>query len=390
MMPGQETIIAAPKLLHDGRLAGPGAVAIADGRIVRVTAAAPPEADAVLQDGVLTPGLIDLHNNGAFGVDFAEAREQDWPVVLAGLAGRGVTAVQPTIVTAPLDAIRDAMARIDDAATAAAGRDAAEARIVGVHLEGPFITEARKGAHRAEWMRDPDPPTIDGLLTHEPTRRMLRTITLAPERAHALAAIERLAAAGVVVSVGHSDASAAQVIAAADAGATMVTHLFNAMRPFAHRDPGVPGAALTDPRFFVGLIVDGHHVDPIGCRLAFQAAGARIVAVTDSVLIAGLPSGAERRFGGAQVTMGADGVGRRPDGTISGAGIVLDEGVRRMIGAGIDPAQVLIAATETAARAIRRPDLGRLTAGAHADLVWWDTEWHPRRVWIGGREVMHG
>ncbi len=386
-MSEREVTIAAPRLLRDGRLTGPGAVAIADGRIARLLAKAPSSPDVLLPGGVLTPGLIDTQNNGAFGVDFAEARGPDWPTVLGSLARHGVTAVLPTVITAPMPSIFASMARIESAATEAGHRCAGAARILGVHLEGPFIAEARKGAHRAEWMQDPDPNAIDALLMHAPTRRMLRIVTIAPERAHALAAIARLAEAGVTVSIGHSNATAAEMLAAADAGATMVTHLFNAMRPFGHRDPAVPGVALTDSRLFVGLIVDGHHVDPIGCRLAFQAAGPRIVVVSDSILIAGLPAGAERRFGGGAVTIGSDGVGRRPDGTIAGAGIVLDEGVRRMIAAGIDPAQVLTAATETPARAIRSTDLGRLSPGAHADLVWWDEAWQPRRIWVSGKEV---
>ena len=390
-MAGREFTIAAPRLLLDGRLVGPGAVAIEGGRIRRVLANAPARPDILmpdilLQGGVLTPGLIDTQNNGAFGVDFAAAEGPDWPMVLRGLARRGVTAVLPTIITAPLPAILEAMARIESAVSEAGARRSPEARILGVHLEGPFIAEARKGAHRAEWMRDPNPQAIDALLTDAPTRRMLRMITLAPERAHAPAAIARLAGAGVVVSIGHSDATATDALRAADAGASMVTHLFNAMRPFGHRDPALPGVALTDSRLFVGLIVDGHHVDPIGCRLAFQAAGARIVAVSDSILVAGLEAGCVRQFGGAPVRMDPDGVGRRPDGTIAGAGIVLDEGIRRMIAAGIDPALVLTAATETPARAIRSADRGRLSAGAHADLVWWDEGWRPRRIWIGGQE----
>ncbi|MGH7066880.1 MAG: N-acetylglucosamine-6-phosphate deacetylase [Acetobacteraceae bacterium] len=382
-----ETIIAAPALLRDGRIGGPGALAVARGRIRRVLDEVPKDADVVLPCGVVTPGLIDLHNNGAFGVDFAVARGSDWRRVLAGLAARGVTAVQPTIITAPLAAIRDAMERVALAATAATSRAMPEARILGVHLEGPFIAEARRGAHRAEWVRTPDPEAIDLLLGHLPSRQMLRTMTLAPELAHALGATARLAAAGVVVSIGHSDATAEQAAAAIEAGARMVTHLFNAMRPFAHRDPGLSGAALTDSRLFLGLIVDGHHVHPIGCRLAFQAAASRIVAVTDSILIAGMPPGTEMEFGGAKVVVDDDGVGRRPDGTLAGAGIILDEGVRRMIATGLDPAMVLTSATTTAARAIQRQDLGRLAVGARADLVWWDEEWQVLRVWIGGREV---
>jgi N-acetylglucosamine-6-phosphate deacetylase len=167
----------------------------------------------------------------------------------------------------------------------------------------------------------------------------------------------------------------------------MVTHLFNAQRPFRHRDPGVPGAALTDPRLYVGLIVDGVHVHELAYRLAYQAAPGRIVAVSDSILIASMPPGTEREFGAAAVVVDESGAGRRPDGTLAGSGIVLDDGVRRMIRAGIDPALVLASATETAARALRRDDVGRLAPGAVADLVWWDEAFCPRRVWLGGREI---
>lgn len=148
-----ETIIAAPALLRDGRIGGPGALVVARGRIRRVLDEVPKDADVVLPCGVVTPGLIDLHNNGAFGVDFATARESEWPRVLRSLAARGVTAVQPTIITAPLEAIRDAMEQAAQAAAAAAARAMPEARILGVHLEGPFIAEVRRGAHRAEWVR---------------------------------------------------------------------------------------------------------------------------------------------------------------------------------------------------------------------------------------------
>lgn len=379
--------VSAPRLLIDGALVGPGAVAMREGRFIRVFDRLPPPGPdhMACRAGVLTPGLIDLQNNGCFGVDFATADLSAWRRALAGLVARGVTSVQPTLVTAPLDAIAAAIARC------AAALEVLEcepvARILGVHLEGPFIAPAYRGAHRAEWMRDPTPAALDELLADPACRRLLCTITLAPERPHALEAIRRLRGEGIVVALGHTDATHGQVAAAVDAGASMLTHLFNAQRPFRHRDPGVPGAALTDARLFLGLIVDGVHVHELACRLAFQAAADRIVAVSDSILTAGMPEGTELAFGGEPVIASPGGVGLRPDGTIAGAGIVLAEGVRRMVRAGLDPALVLTAATATPARALGRNDLGRIAEGARADLVWWDEALQPRRVWLGGREV---
>jgi N-acetylglucosamine-6-phosphate deacetylase len=144
---------------------------------------------------------------------------------------------------------------------------------------------------------------------------------------------------------------------------------------------------LTDPRYFIGLIVDGYHASPITCRLVYAAAPGRVVAVTDAIVTAGLPNGTTLSFGGAPVANDETGLGRRPDGTIAGAGIVLDEGVRRLVAAGIDPAEVLASATEVPARSLGRADVGHLLPGAYADLVWWDDFFRPLRVWIGGQPV---
>ena len=275
---------------------------------------------------------------------------------MAGLAARGVTSVQPTVITAPLPELLAAIGRIDSAIQELAGQPVA--RVLGAHLEGPFLSPARRGAHRQDWLQDPTPAVLDSLL-HDPViRRLVRTVTLAPERPHGLEAIRRLVGEGIVVSLGHSDATAAQVAQAIDAGATMVTHVFNAMRPLGHRDPALPGMALTDERLWCCLIVDGQHVDPVACRLAFKAAGSRLVAVSDSILIAGLPPGTEMAFGGMPVRVDETGMGRRLDGTISGAGIVLDAGMRRMMAAGLDSEAVLHAATEAPADAIGRPRSG--------------------------------
>ena len=388
MTGAREIWVAAPRLLAPGgRWTGPASVAIEGGRITRVLNGMPPGADA-MAGGMLTPGLLDLHNNGAFGVDFATADLDEWRRALAALATHGITGVQPTVITAPLPAILSALDRLAVVADTLAGQPVA--RVLGAHLEGPFLSPARRGAHRQDWLQDPTDEALDVLLGHPAARRLLKTITLAPERPNGLEAVRRFVSEDVVVAIGHSDATAEQARAAADAGATMVTHLFNAMRPFGHRDPGVPGEALTDPRLWCCLIVDGQHVVEQVCRVVFAAAAERIIAVTDSILIAGLPPGTTLQFGGLPVTSDATGLGRRSDGTISGAGIVLDEGVRRMIAAGIDPAAVLRAATEAPARALGRNDLGRIAPDAAADLVWWDDDWVPRRVWLRGVEITDG
>lgn len=334
--------------------------------------------------GTLTPGLVDIHTNGGFGVDFAEADEPLFRRVLDAMARRGTTSVQVTSVTAPIPSLLASLERCHTAQKTLAGEPVA--RILGAHVEGPFLAEARRGAHRADWLTDPTLDRLDPLLVHP----VLTMMTLAPERDGAIEAIRRLTERGVHVSVGHTDATADQVRAGADAGATLVTHLFNAMRPFHHRDPGVPGAALTDPRLTLGLIGDCGHVHPIACRLAFQAAGGRIALVSDSVSLAGMPAGTTLVFGGMPATLDAQGLARRRDGTISGAGTLLDEGVRRMIGAGLDPAVVIDAATRVPAQALGRHDVGVVAVGTEADLVLWDAAWQPLRVWVHGREVGGG
>ncbi len=367
-------IISAPKLFLHGAFSGPGAVRVENGRIAEIFFG-PVTADIRLNHGFLAPGLIDLHNNGAFGVDCATARPQEWDRFVAELTACGVTSVLPTIITAPLP---DLCAAADGVAAAMARHEA----LLGLHLEGPFLAPAKRGAHRAEWVCDPDAAALDTLLHHESLRRSLRLVTLAPERPGALAAIARLAAAGITVSLGHTEADAAQMRAAAEAGARMVTHVFNAQSPLNHRAPGAPGVALTDPRLFPCLIADGVHVDPAVLQIAF-AACPRAVAVTDSILIAGLAEGAEQNFGGATVRLGAQGVGLREDGTIAGAGITLDEGVRRLIGFGIAPEVALAAATLRPAEALGLIDRGVLAIGARADLVWWGDDFTVCQVWTG-------
>ena len=227
-------IISAPRLFLGEAFSGPGAVVVKNGRIAAIL---PGETrgDVVLAHGFLSPGLIDLHNNGAFGVDCATASAEEWDVFIAGLATRGVTSVLPTIITAPLPALQEQ----------ARGVAAAMARhpaIMGLHLEGPFLAPEKRGAHQRQFLRLPDEEALEEIL---PLAPVLRLVTLAPELPGALAAIARLREAGVLVSLGHTGADAATMREAAAAGASLVTHVFNAQSPLSHRAPGSSGASVT-------------------------------------------------------------------------------------------------------------------------------------------------
>ncbi len=383
------TIVTAPRLFVGGRLTGPGAVSLEGDRIGRVThggghrdAAAGRSAarggapqEIALPDGVLTPGLVDLQINGAFGVDFADAQPHDWRAIRAALLRSAVTAFAPTLITATPARLAASLADVD----AAAREQVHGARILGAHVEGPFLSPDYHGAHDPSLMRDPTPEALDVLLRGP----MPAIVTLAPERRHALDAIARLTAAGVLVSVGHTAATAAQVHAAADAGARMVTHVFNAQRPLGHREPGTAGAALTDPRLTVGMIADLQHIAAEIVALIFRAAAGGVVLVTDAVAAMGI-SGDRTVLGGSEVYLDDEGLPRRADGTIAGSVLTLDQAVRNAVGCGVDPALVLDAVTRTPADLVGRPDLGRLAPGARADLVWWSDDWDVRGVWVGG------
>jgi N-acetylglucosamine-6-phosphate deacetylase len=376
--------ISAPRLLRAGTLTGPGAVVLDEGVIHDVLDEVPaPGPDHIaLDSGVLTPGLVDIQINGAYGVDFSTAADDEWAHVAATLPGTGVTAYLPTFITAPLAHLTerlDATARLRDLLPP--GR---HARCLGAHLEGPFLSHARPGVHEVSYLTEPSNAAIDTLLADEDTRKVLTMVTLAPELPGAVAAIRRFTSLGVRVSIGHTDARGVDVTAAADAGATLVTHIFNAQRGLAHREPGVPGAALVDPRYRCGLIADMHHVVPEICTLIWNAAPGRVVLVTDAMAAAGMAPG-RYELAGIPVTL-ANGVPRRDDGTLAGSTLTLDAAVRNMIGIGLDPAGVLDAASRIPADAIGRPELGRIAPGATADLVWWNDDFTVQRTWIGGLE----
>ncbi|MQA84971.1 MAG: N-acetylglucosamine-6-phosphate deacetylase [Streptosporangiales bacterium] len=382
---GGEFVIAAKRVVADGpdggRLLEPGLVRIVDGVVAEVRRGRPDGVpDVQLLAGFLAPGLIDLQVNGYFGVDLVDADPGGWARVAEGLPRTGVTAFVPTFISAPVPVLVDALRRTADLLPRL--RDGA--RVLGVHVEGPFLSRRHKGAHNEAWLTDPDPKSVLALV--EAGRDLLSIVTLAPERTGALDAVRTLAEAGVLVSLGHSDATADQARAAADAGARKVTHLFNAQRPLHHREPGLAGQALTDPRLASGLIVDLHHVAGPVCRLALAAAPGRICLVTDAVSAAGMPPG-EYVLGDRRVTMGETGSPVLPDGTLAGSTLRLDEAVGNLVGLGVDPVAAVDAATRVPADLVGRGDLGRIAPGAPADLVWLDDELRARKTWIGGTPV---
>ncbi|MCF2529950.1 N-acetylglucosamine-6-phosphate deacetylase [Yinghuangia soli] len=375
--------ISAPRVLVGGRIVGPAALVVENGRIVRIEDTVPPAGPdhLALPDGVLTPGLIDLQVNGAFGADFVAASPAEWHTVAARLAGTGVTSFLPTFITGALDTLVAALAQAHTTRATLAAEPVA--RVLGVHLEGPFLSPAKVGTHPAEHLREPEPELVDRLLGDDAVRDVLALVTLAPELPGGIAAVRRLVAAGIKVSIGHSDATAAQVSEAADAGATLVTHLFNAMRGLGHREPGVVGAALTDPRLTPGLIADLHHVVPAVCSLVLRIAGSRTALVTDAMAAAGMPPG-HYRLGDVEVTLTEGDVPRNPDGTIAGSALTMDQAVRNLTALGHDFAEVVTCGSTVPADALGRKDLGRIDAGALADLVWWDDELNVRRTWVAG------
>ena len=376
-------LITAPRVVTadaGGQIFEPGYVVTAGPRVTAVAPGPPPRAaDIALATGMLLPGLVDLQVNGYYGEEFQTADADGWAKVVTRLPQTGATALVPTFITAPLgvlgDALRHAAALIPDLPVGA--------RVLGVHVEGPFISPARKGAHNEAWITDPAPAAVAGLL--KAGRGVLRLVTLAPEREGAMAAITRLTEAGVLVSVGHTDATARQVAEAADHGARMVTHLFNAQRPLHHREPGVIGQALTDPRLTSGIIADMRHVAPEIIVMAFNAAPGRVFVVTDAAACAGMPAGGYL-LGGEPIEM-PPGDGEPPvraDGTLAGSALRMDAAVANLVSAGVGLATAVAAATRIPADLIGRPDLGRIEAGAAADLVWLDDDLRTLATWIGG------
>lgn len=323
---------------------------------------------------LVAPGFVDAQINGGWGHDFT-SDPAAIAAVAAALPATGVTAFLPTIVTAPAGIRTAALAALADSPGAAAG----SAIALGLHFEGPAIAAERAGAHDSTLVAALDPAEVAAWPPH------VRMVTVAPEREGALEAIAALARAGVTVAIGHTSCSPAEFAAARSAGATAVTHLFNAMAPFGHRTPGPIGATLADPDVIAGLICDGVHVDPVAVAIAWKVLGPeRTMLVTDAAAALGLPIGADVRLGGVTVTVGADGV-RTAAGVLAGSNLTMDQAVRNLVAfTRCTPAEALSCASAVPARLLGLGDRGTIAVGARADLVLLDHDLHVRATFVAG------
>jgi len=331
----------------------------------------------------ILPGFVDLQVNGSHGIDVMNASPDEIATLSRHLAREGATAWMPTAVTAPIEKIAEVHESIanayEDSRQAGSANSAA---ILGMHLEGPFISPLRLGAHPTLNL-EPHGDAFERVLA----LRALRLITLAPELAGGIEAIRRLASRDVVVSIGHTNATLDEANAGIAAGARMFTHLFNAMRPLNHRDPGVIAAALAPSPAFAAIIPDAVHVHPAMLRLAVAARGKDgIILVTDKVALA-QTTGIEKNVGRARAAT-RDGAARLPDGTLAGSIISMLEGVRVMIEkAGVAIGDAAVMAATNPAKLVGANDRGRIDVGARADLIVLSPALELKSVHIGGREI---
>jgi N-acetylglucosamine-6-phosphate deacetylase len=378
-------LIAAGTVATEEGLCRPGWVDTAGGRIIGRGSGLPPrQADVGLPDALVVPGFVDIHSHGGGGASYTDGDAADILQAASFHRSHGTTTTLASMVTASPAELLAAVGVLAESTRAGV--------VAGIHLEGPWLCQARCGAHDVHQLRDPELAEIDALLAA--AGDTIRMVTLAPERPGSDAAISRFVDAGVVVAVGHTDALYEQTRHAVELGATVGTHLFNAMRPVHHREPGPAVALLEDDRVTVEMIADGVHVHPALLRAVLAAAGAnRVALVTDATAAAGLGDG-EFRLGAVQVEV-VDQVARvRGTSTIAGSTATMDQLFRAAAALGTDRDTALTAAVQmtstTPARALGLNRVGSLRTGADANLVVLNGDLQVVRVMADGEWVTDG
>ena len=356
-----------------------GGFEVEDGRFAAVFAGER-DGGTDLKGAAVIPGLVDIHTHGAAGADFSDASLEGLTRMASHLARRGVTSFLPTSMTLPFERLA---AAFETAAVLNKARPADCARVMGIHMEGPFFSEKRKGAQNAAYLRLPDPDAFRRL--REGCGGLVRIVDLAPELAGSLAFTED-AKQVCTVSVAHTDADYETAKAVFAAGARHLTHLFNAMPPIRHREPGVIGAASEREDVTAELICDGLHVHPSAVRMAFRLFPGRICLISDSLRCCGMPDG-DYELGGQQVHL-SGGVARLADGTIAGAAADLYTDMLNAVRFGIDREEAIRAATIRPAAVIgRASEIGSIEVGKLADFVVCGADLRPQSVYINGFRI---
>ena len=375
-------------LLHsatavDARGETPDAWLLLDGPTIAAVGAGGerPAADEVvdLSGCWLAPGFVDLHGHGGGGEDYGSG---DLPTALAAHRAHGTTRSVVSLVAEPVEVLEAQLARVRQLA-------ATDPTLLGSHLEGPFLAPTRRGAHAEQMLRTPDAATIDRLLAA--AGGTLRQVTIAPELPGGLVAIRRFVAAGVVVAIGHTEADAETARAAFDAGATLLTHAFNAMPGIHHRSPGPVVAAFEDERVSLELVLDGLHLEPAVAAIAFASAPGRIALITDAMAAAGHTDG-DYRLGSLDVEVRGGMAMIAGTETIAGSTLTQDLALAVALdGLGIPRPEAIGALTATPARILGLGDrLGLLQPGYAADVVVLDDDLAVQRVWANGTPASAG
>ena len=331
---------------------------------------------------LICPGFIDIHVHGGAGVDAMDSDPKSLDRLSTYLAAGGVTGFLATTNTAPLEELKAALCRVK----AAQGMYALGAPILGTHVEGPFISQEKKGAQDSEYVRQITDLELNAI--YQASGGTIKIMTLAPESQDAFKAADWLVKKGVVASAGHTDATYEEAMRAFDIGFTHLSHFYNGMRGFHHREPGVVGAGLTDGRVTLELVADGVHVHPAALKLALLTKGpAKIALVSDSVKPAGLPDG-EHNLGGRVYLVKGRSI-TLENGVIAGSGIRLNDAIRIMVNeAGSTIMEAVQMASTTPARILRLTSRkGELIEGSDADVTVLDRGYKVLRTIIGGETV---
>ena len=331
------------------------------------------------------PGFVDVHIHGAGGHDVMEADETALSIITGKLAAFGTTSLLATTITASADETCRSVEGISKYISGQYQTNDARAEILGIHFEGPFLSKERRGVHPAEWLQLPSAELLQRFL-HAASGNA-RILTIAPELLGAMPCIDAARSLGMVVSIGHTDATYEQARAAVAHGAHHATHVYNAMRPFTHRDPGVIGAVLTTPEVSAELIADGVHVDEIAMKILLQAKGPqRLILISDGTSATGMPDG-KYMLGGLEVTV-SGGVCRNAEGRLAGSTLTLDRALRNIIKLGVPLSDAVRMLTLNPATLLGIEfKKGALRTGADADIVLLNESLEVSRVWARGIAV---